>query len=75
MNRPCLRMQRRPSLNHHPRSPDSLRAGHATAAHRAGVPIARIAAQTRHEDLSVLFDRYVRPVDALEFSFSKDLGL
>ena len=53
----------------------SLRAGHATAAHRAGVPIARIAAQTRHKDLSVLFDRYLRPVDALEFSTSKDLGL
>ncbi len=29
-------------------------------------PIARIAAQTRHKDLSVLFDRYIRPVDALE---------
>jgi integrase len=53
----------------------SLRAGHATAAHRAGVPIARNAAQTRHKDLSVLFDRYIRPVDALEFSSSKDLGL
>ena len=35
----------------------------------------RIAAQTRHKDLSVLFDRYIRPVDALEFSSSKDLGL
>jgi integrase len=53
----------------------SLRAGHATEAHRAGVPIARIAAQTRHKDISVLFDRYIRPVDALEFSSSKDLGL
>jgi integrase len=53
----------------------SLRAGHATEAHRAGVPLARIAAQTRHEDLSVLFDRYIRPVDALEASSSKDLGL
>ncbi|CAN5547266.1 hypothetical protein BH10ACT10_BH10ACT10_01000 [soil metagenome] len=47
----------------------------ATAAHRAGVPIARIAAQTRHKDLSVLFDRYIRPVDALEFSSSQALGL
>lgn len=35
----------------------------------------RIAAQTRHKDLSVLFDRYIRPVDALEASSSKDLGL
>lgn len=52
----------------------SLRAGHATAAHRAGVPIARIAAQTRHKDLSVLYDRYIRSVDALEASSSKDLG-
>lgn len=51
------------------------RAGHATEAHRAGVPIARIAAQTRHKDLSVLFNRYIRPVDALEYSSSKDLGL
>ncbi len=32
----------------------SLRAGHATAAHRAGVPIARIVAQTRHKDLCPL---------------------
>lgn len=53
----------------------SLRSGHATEAHRNGVPLARIAAQTRHKDLSVLFDRYIRPVDALEYSSSKDLGL
>lgn len=53
----------------------ALRAGHATEAHRAGVPIARIAAQTRHKDLSVLFNRYIRPVDALEYSSNKDLGL
>jgi integrase len=51
----------------------SLRARHATEAHRAGVPLARIAAQTRHKDLSVLFDRYIRPVDALEASSSKTL--
>jgi len=31
--------------------------------------------KTRHKDLSVLFDRYIRPIDALEFSSSKDLGL
>ena len=53
----------------------SLRAGHATEAHRAGVPIVCIAAQTRHKGLSVLFNRYIRPVDALEFSSSKGLGL
>jgi len=53
----------------------SLRSGHATEAHRNGVSLARIAAQARHKDLSVLFDRYIRPVDALEHSSSKDLGL
>jgi hypothetical protein len=49
--------------------------GHATEAHCNGVPLARIAAQTRHKDLSVLFDRYIRPLDALEYCSSKDLGL
>lgn len=39
----------------------SLRAGHATTAALGGVPLARIAAQTRHKDLSVLVNRYIRP--------------
>jgi hypothetical protein len=43
----------------------SLRAGHATAAALAGVPLNRIAAQTRHKDLSVLVNRYIRPLEAL----------
>ena len=41
----------------------SLRAGHATAAALAGVPLDRIAAQTRHEDLTVLVNRYIRPLE------------
>jgi integrase len=35
----------------------SLRAGHATAAALAGVPLDRIAAQTRPKDLTVLVNR------------------
>lgn len=53
----------------------SLRAGHATAAAVAGVPLDRIAAQTRHKDLTVLVNRYIRPLEALATTSSKDLGL
>ena len=53
----------------------SLRAGHATAAAMAGVPLDRIAAQTRHKDLTVLVNRYIRPLEALANTSSKDLGL
>ncbi|HET6562187.1 MAG TPA: hypothetical protein VFG72_09950 [Marmoricola sp.] len=45
---------------------DGLRRAYGVAPHRC---------PDRHKDLSVLFDRYIRPVDALEFSSSKDLGL
>lgn len=53
----------------------SLRAGHATTAALAGVPLDRIAAQTRHKDLGVLVNRYIRPVEALATTSSGDLGL
>ena len=53
----------------------SLRAGHAARAARAGVPLARIAAQTRHKDLSVLVNRDIRPLEALSTTSSRDLGL
>ena len=53
----------------------SLRAGHATAAALAGVPLDRIAAQTRHKDLTVLVNRYIRPMEALATTSSRDLGL
>lgn len=53
----------------------SLRAGHATTAALGGVPLARIAAQTRHKDLSVLHNRYIRPLEALATTSSRDLGL
>jgi integrase len=53
----------------------SLRAGHATSAALGGVPLARIAAQTRHQDLSVLVNRYIRPLEALGTTSSRDLGL
>jgi integrase len=53
----------------------SLRAGHATTAALAGVPLDRIAAQTRHKDLTVLVNRYIRPMEALATTSSKDLGL
>jgi integrase len=52
----------------------SLRAGHATTAALAGVPLDRIAAQTRNKDLSVLVNRYIRPLEALATTSSKDLG-
>jgi hypothetical protein len=53
----------------------SLRAGHATTAAAAGVPLDRIALQTRHKRLSTLIDRYIRPAQALEATSSRDLGL
>ena len=53
----------------------SLRAGHATTAALAGVPLRRIAAQTRHKDLTVLVNRYIRPLEAPATTSSKDLGL
>ena len=53
----------------------SLRAGHATTAALAGVPLNRIAARTRHKDLGVLVNRYIRPLEALTTTSSKDLGL
>jgi integrase len=53
----------------------SLRAGHATAAYTAGVHLDRIAAQTRHKDLAVLLNRYIRPLEALETTSSRDLRL
>jgi integrase len=53
----------------------SLRAGHATSAALAGVPVERIAAQTRHRRLDVLIERYIRPVQALHTTSSRDLGL
>jgi hypothetical protein len=41
----------------------------------AGVPLSRIAAQTRHKDLAVLVNRYIRPLEALFATSSRDLGL
>lgn len=52
----------------------SLRAGHATTAAVAGVPLDRIAAETRHERLSG-GERYIRPARALDYTSSLDLGL
>jgi len=51
-----------------------MRAGRATAAVLAGVPLDRIAAQARHKGLSVLVNRYIRPVDALATTSSRHLG-
>ena len=53
----------------------SLRAGHATTAAAAGVPLDRIAAQTRRRHLKVLIEHYVRPMEALTITTSRDLGL
>lgn len=53
----------------------SLRAGHATTAAVNGVPIDRIAAQTRHRDLGTLLNHYIRPAEAMATTTSRDLGL
>jgi integrase len=53
----------------------SLRAGHATSAALAGVSVERIAAQTRHRRIDVLIERYIRPIQALQTTSSRDLGL
>lgn len=53
----------------------SLRAGHATSAALAGVGVDRIAAQTRHRRIDVLIERYIRPIEALRTTSSRDLGL
>lgn len=62
-------------LGHLGVSGHSLRAGHATTAAINGVPLTRIAAQTRHRDLTTLFNHYIRPADALASTTSRDLGL
>ncbi|GAA3836419.1 tyrosine-type recombinase/integrase [Nocardioides panacisoli] len=53
----------------------SLRAGHATTAAMAGVGLDRIAAQTRHSRISTLVEHYIRPLEAMEVTSSRDLGL
>lgn len=53
----------------------SLRAGHATSAAMAGVPLDRIAAQTRHRDLAMLVNTYIRPITSMHTSSSRHLGL
>jgi len=53
----------------------SLCASHATTAALAGVRLHCIAAQTRHKDISVLVNRYIRPLEALATTSSRDLGL
>jgi len=58
-----------------PVSGHSLRAGHATMAAGNGVPIDRIAAQTRHRDLGTLLNHYIRPAEAMMTTTSRDLGL
>lgn len=53
----------------------SLRAGHATAAALAGVPLTRIRSQTRHIDLTVLVNRYILPLEALATSSAPPLAV
>jgi len=50
------------------------RAGHATIAALAGVELDRIAAQSRHSDISLLITRYICPPEALATTSSRDLG-
>lgn len=53
----------------------SLRAGHATTAALAGVGLDRIAAQTRHTRISTLVEHYIRPLEAMQVTSSRNLGL
>lgn len=53
----------------------SLRAGHVTTAAMAGVSLDRIAAQSRHRNIGVLIEHYIRPAHALAATSSRDLGL
>jgi integrase len=53
----------------------SLRAGHVTSAAVAGVSVDRIAAQTRHRRIDVLIEHYIRPIDALQTTSSRELRL
>jgi integrase len=53
----------------------SLRAGHATSAAMAGVSLDRIAAQTRHRDLTTLVNSYIRPIESMTTTSSRHLGL
>jgi hypothetical protein len=46
-----------------------------TTAALNGVPIDRIAAQTRHRDLAALVNHYIRPAEAMATTTSQDLGL
>jgi hypothetical protein len=48
---------------------------HATAAALAGVPLDRIAAQTRDKEISTLVRHYIRPLDAMANTSSRSLGL
>ena len=67
------RRGRRPAQR--PDQRNSLRAGHVTSAAMAGVGVDQIAAQTRHRRIDVLIEHYIRPVEALRTTSSRDLGL
>lgn len=53
----------------------SLRAGHATSAAMAGMPLDRIAAQACHRDLAMLVSSYIRPTTSMHTTSSRYLGL
>lgn len=60
------------------RRPDHRPLAARRARHRLGsgrVSLDRIAAQPRHNDIGVLVNRYILPVQALENTSSKNLGL
>ena len=40
-----------------------------------GISVERIAAQTLHRPIDVLIERYIRPVQALQTTSGRDLGL
>ena len=54
---------------------DLLRAGHSTTAAMAVVGHERTAAQTRHSRISPPIEYYIRAIEALKVTSSRDLGL
>ena len=52
-----------------------MRAGHTTTAAQAGASVDRMSGQTGHRQIDTLINNYIRPVEVLETSTSRDLGL
>ena len=52
-----------------------VRAGEMTPEESVRAALDRIAAQTRHSRTSTLVEHYIRPLEAMKVTSSRDLGL